>query len=343
MGFTVGLMFNLGKYDPPGLGEPPDAHAELDSEETVNAIANALRTGGHSVLMIEGNEEAFNRLREAHPQIVFNICEGLRGASRESHVPAMLEMLGIPFTGAGVLGLAVSLDKAVAKKLLRFHGVPTPEFRSIAPGQVTDWSGLRFPLFVKPALEGSSKGITPASRVESPAELVERVQQVHRLYRQPALVEEFVGGREFTVGIVGNDPPRILPIMEICFDHVPDDHGPIYSYQFKQQWDDWSYYRCPAEVEDLLGESLRQTALAAMRALGCVDVARVDLRMGADGVPYVLEVNPLPGLSPGFSDLARQAERAGWSYEYLVNAILEAGLIRNGLLPGITGLADTAD
>lgn len=343
MGFTVGLMYNLGKYDRPGPGEPPDAHAELDSEETVNAIADALRTGGHSVLLIEGNEEAFQRLRELRPQIVFNICEGVRGASRESHIPAILEMLGIPFTGAGVLGLAVSLDKAVAKKLLRFHGVPTPEFRTIAPGEIPEWNGLRFPLFVKPALEGSSKGITPASRVESPAELTERVLQVHRLYRQPALVEEFVGGREFTVGIVGNEPPFVLPIMEICFDSVPDAHGPIYSYQFKQEWDDWSYYRCPAEVDDTLAESLRQMALAAMRALGCVDVARVDLRLGSDGVPYVLEVNPLPGLSPGFSDLARQAERAGWSYSYLVNAILDAGLVRNGLLPPAAGLADTAD
>lgn len=328
MGLTVGLMFNLGKYDPPEDGEPPDAYAELDSEQTVMAVAGALAAAGHEVVLIEGNEEAFEKLRTTRPDVVFNMCEGLRGASRESHIPALLEMLGIPYTGSGILALALSLDKAAAKKMFLFHGVPTPAFRVMAPGDPIDWSGLQFPLFVKPAWEGSSKGITPAAKVSTPGELTERVLWVHDLYRQPALVEEFVGGREFTVGLVGNEDPVIFPMIEINYGLVPAEHGDIYSYQFKQEWDADQYYLCPAPVDPLLEAKLKRTALAAFRALGCVDVGRVDLRLGADGEPYVLEVNPLPGLVPGFSDLCRQAAIAGWTYQDLINGILGAALER---------------
>lgn len=345
MGMTVGLMYNLGKHDPPGPGEPPDANAEYDSEHTVMAIEAALASAGHQVLLVEGDEEAYAKLRERRPDFVFNICEGLRGASRESHVPAMLEMLGIPYTGSGILTMAVSLDKTAAKKLFVQQGVPTPAFREIAPGDPIDWSGFRFPLFVKPAWEGSSMGVSPNSRVENPADLMERVLYIHEAYRQPALVEEFISGREFTVGMVGNDQPVIFPIMEILYDQVPAEHGPIYSYQFKQTWGkDWSFYRCPAETDELLEAALKRTAVAAVRALGCVDVARVDIRLDEDGLPYVLEVNPLPGLAPEYSDLVRQAERAGWSYNELVTAILNAGLHRyQNRARGASTLADTAD
>jgi len=328
MGLTVGLMFNLGKYDPPEEGEPPDVHAELDSEKTVMAVANALTSAGHQVVWIEGDEEAYAKLRSVQPDIVFNICEGLRGASRESHVPAMLEMLGIRYTGSGVLSLAVALDKSAAKKLFYYSGVPTPAFRTFAPGEPIEWNGLRFPLFVKPACEGSSMGISPNSKVHHPAELLERVLYIHQMYHEPALVEEFIDGREFTIGLVGNDQPTVFPITEINYDVVPPEHGRIYSYQFKQEWDAEEYYLCPAPVGADLEAALVQTAVAACRALGCWDVARVDIRLGLDGVPYVLEVNPLPGLSPGFSDLCRQAEKGGWSYETLVNGILEAALTR---------------
>ena len=329
MGLKVGLMFNLGKYDPPEEGEPPDVHAELDSEKTVTAVANALATVGHQVVWIEGDEEAYTKLRAVQPDIVFNICEGLRGASRESHVPAMLEMLGIPYTGSGVLSLAVALDKSAAKKLFYFHGVPTPAFRTFAPGATVDWSGLRFPLFVKPSCEGSSMGISPESKVGNPAELIERVLYIHQMYHEPALVEEFIDGREFTVGLVGNENPTVFPITEINYAVVPAEHGHIYSYHFKQEWDAEEYYLCPAPVDPALEATLVRAAIAACRALGCVDVVRVDIRLGTDGVPYVLEVNPLPGLSPGYSDLCRQAEKGGWSYEALVNGILEAALARN--------------
>ncbi|HLN61822.1 MAG TPA: D-alanine--D-alanine ligase [Symbiobacteriaceae bacterium] len=344
MGLTVGLMFNLGKYDPPEEGEPPDAYAELDSEQTVLAVAGALAAAGYEVVLIEGNEEAYQKLRTTRPDIVFNMCEGVHGASRESHIPAMLEMLGIPYTGSGILALALSLDKAAAKKMFLFHGVPTPAFRVLAPGDPVDWNGLRFPLFVKPAWEGSSKGISPAAKVNTPGELTERVLWVHDLYRQPALVEEFVDGREFTVGLVGNAEPVIFPIIEINYGPVPAEHGNVYSYQFKQEWDADQFYLCPAPIDAALEARLKRTALDAFRALGCVDVGRVDIRLGADGEPYVLEVNPLPGLVPGFSDLCRQADKAGWTYQDLINGILGAALERGARLHKATRrFAHTAD
>lgn len=345
MALTVGLMYNLGKNDPPAEGEPPDANAEFDSETTVVAIAGAIAAAGHSVVRIEGDEDAYGHLRRIRPDIVFNICEGRRGGSRESQIPAILEMLGIPYTGSGILPMAVSLDKAAAKKMFQYHGVSTPAFRAFAPGDPVEWTGLRFPLFVKPANEGSSMGIAPQSKVNTPVELTERVLYIHQAYRQTALVEEFIDGREFTVGMVGNGQMTIFPIMEILFDQVPSEHGNIYSYHFKQKWgEDWSYYRCPAALDEPMESAIKQAAVGAVRALGVCDVARVDLRLGPDGVPYVLEVNPLPGLSPGYSDMVRQAERGGWSYNDLVQGILQTALARYRAAqtaPG--GFAETAD
>jgi D-alanine-D-alanine ligase len=344
MGLNVGLMYNLGKYEQPEEGEPPDAHAELDSEQTVMAVASALASAGHQVIMIEGNEDAYLKLRQTRPDIVFNVCEGLRGNSRESHVPALLEMLGIPYTGSGVLPLALALDKTAAKKMFLFHGVPTPAFRTIAPGEAVTWDGLRFPLFVKPALEGSSMGISPQSKVNTPAELEERVRYTHEWYHQPALIEEFIDGREFTVGLLGNETPLVFPIIEINYNLVPPEHGNVYSYLFKQQWDADDYYLCPAPVDAQTEALLKETAVNAFRALGCTDVGRVDIRLGTDGVPYVLEINPLPGLTPAFSDLCRQADKAGWTYAELINGILEAALYRHqSVLVARQRLAESAD
>lgn len=331
MALTVGLLFNLGKCEPPKEDEPPDAHAELDGEQTVAAVAEALRWAGHEVVLIEGDQRVWERLRSQPLDIAFNMCEGLQGDSRESQIPALLEMLGIPYTGSNVLSLAVSLDKPMSKKLFTYHGVPTPRFRVVPPGKRADLRGLRFPLFVKPAHEGSSMGITPDSVCRDRGSLDEQVGRVHRLYRQEALVEEFVGGREFTVGIVGNEEPLILPIMEINFNLCPPEHGAVYSYHFKTEWDADDYYLCPAPVSEDLASQLRRTALDAFRALGCRDVGRVDIRLGRDGSPQVLEVNPLPGLTPAFSDLPRVALAAGIRYEELVNLILEAALNRYGL------------
>lgn len=331
MGLTVGLLYNLGKCDPPEEGEPPDIHAELDGETTIVGIAEALRWGGHEVVFIEGDEDAWDALRRTHIDIAFNICEGLRGASRESHIPAMLEMLGIPYTGSNVLTLALALDKAMAKRVFQQANIPTPRFAAFSPGEEVSSRGLRFPLFVKPACEGSSMGVSPASLVRDEAELVRQVNYITRSYKQPALVEEFLAGREFTVGIIGNDQLELLPIREIRFDHCPAEHGPIYSYQYKTEWDKEEYFPCPADVSPELAARIRAVAVAAFRALGCRDIGRVDIRLDADDAPNVIEVNPLPGLAPGFSDLPQAATAAGITYNELINRILDAAIQRCGL------------
>ncbi len=328
---VVGVMFNL-KGDPPEEGEPPDLGAELDSESTVLAVSSALKAYGHDVCLIEGNDTALMELRARSLDIVFNMCEGVRGESRESHIPAVLEMLGIPYTGSGVLSLAVTLDKPMTKKVLAYHGIPTAKFRVFTSENDIDLQGLEYPVFVKPSHEGSSMGVSPSSHCREPLELYREARRLLHLYGQPVLVEEFLPGREFTVGIIGNRNPQVFPIMEINFDLIPQSHGKLYSRQFKTDWSEEVYYSCPASMPAEMEEAVKGVALRTYRALECRDLARVDIRLDKNGVPNVMEVNPLPGLTPGFSDYPRIAEKAGWTYEELVNGILGCALRRYNLL-----------
>ncbi|MHB0886064.1 MAG: D-alanine--D-alanine ligase family protein [Bacillota bacterium] len=332
MGLTVGLLYNLGKYDPPEEGEPPDIHAELDSEKTVLAIADALRWGGHEVIFIEADQSAYMTLKHSKIDVAFNVAEGLRGESRESHVPALLEMLGIPYTGSNVLSLAMSLDKPMAKRVFACHRIPTAKFEVIEPGQPPSRGNLRFPLFVKPAREGSSIGVSTSSVVTNAKELREQVGLVHRYYRQAALVEEFLEGREFTVGLMGNHDHHFFPITEINYDACPTGRAPVYDYEFKRDWDADHYYMMPAPLTEGERDRLCQMALAAFKAMQCADIGRVDIRLDRNGMPHVIEINPLPGLAPGFSDLPRMADAEGMSYNQLINGILDAALERNGML-----------
>ncbi len=326
----IGVMFNL-KGEPPGEGEPPDSGAELDSESTVLAVQDALKAYGHDVSLIEGNISAYLRLLSKNPDMVFNMCEGLRGESRESHIPAILEMLQIPYTGSGVLTLAATLEKPHTKKILAYHGIPTARFRVFRSTEEVDTRGLEFPLFVKPAHEGSSMGISSSSVCKNYQEVLNEVEKSICLYKQPALVEEFLPGREFTVGLIGNDKPLIFPVMEINFSAIPEFHGSIYSRQFKVEWIEDRYYTCPASLSSELEGRIKETALEAYQALDCRDFARVDLRLDKRGVPNVIEINPLPGLVPGFSDYPRIAQSAGWEYPELINAIVDCALRRCGL------------
>ncbi|HEY3314410.1 MAG TPA: D-alanine--D-alanine ligase [Bacillota bacterium] len=332
MGLTVGLLYNLGKYEPPEEDEPPDIHAELDSEKTVLAIADALRWGGHEVIFIEATESAYQTLRHTKIDIAFNIAEGLRGESRESHVPAMLEMLGIPYAGSNVLSLALSLDKPMAKRVFAYHRIPTAKFEVIEPGQECCRGNLHFPLFVKPAREGSSIGVSTSSVVQNGKQLREQVIYIHRYYQQAALVEEFLDGREFTVGLLGNHDHHFFPITEINFSACPEGRPPVYDYEFKRDWDAEHYYLMPAPLAEMERDRLCRLALVAFKAMNCSDIGRVDIRLDRSGVPHVIEINPLPGLAPGFSDLPKMADAEGMSYNQLINGILDAALERYGLL-----------
>jgi D-alanine-D-alanine ligase len=364
----IGITYDLkAPADRPDL--PDDFQEEFDSPATVEAIACALRRLGHDVQKLGDGRELLERLLADPPDFVFNIAEGQGvGRSREARVPAVLEMLGIPYTGSDPLTLAATLDKDCAKRLVRSAGVAVPEgvvieaegdavlgtpdsVRSTqygVPGAQssvlstedsvlgarysesrTQDSGLRtqdaalgtlpFPVIVKPAWEGSSKGIRSKCLVDRPADLPGVVEWLRSDHRQPVLVEEYVEGDELTVGVLGNDPPEILGVMRVL--PVGAKERFIYSLEVKRDYERQVRYECPARLTEADTEAVRRSALAAYRVLGCRDVARIDFRLRG-GVPYFLEVNPLPGLDPESSDLVIMAGRLGWSHDELIGAVL---------------------
>ena len=329
----VAVVFNLrreatAKGD---AGATAGIEAEYDTAGTVEAVLAAVRAAGHQAWPVEAVADCPERLRRDPPDLVFNLAEGMPAEGREAQVPAVCDLLGIPYTGSRVPALALCLDKALTKRVLLQQGIPSPGFTVVPVGEAPAPGPLRLPLFVKPVREGSSMGVSPHSLVRDAAALAAQVAEIHAAYDQPALVEEFLSGREFTVGILGNDDPLVLPVTEIDYGQVPPGYPAVYSYQFKKEWDGNRFYPCPARLDPGLLARVRDTALAAYRAVRCLDVGRVDLRLDASGTPHVLEINPLPGLAPGFSDLPRQAEAAGMPYEALVAAILRHAQERHGL------------
>lgn len=335
---------------------PDDFQEEFDTPATIEEIATALRELGHEAEVLGDGRELLERLLADPPDFVFNMAEGQGiSRSRETRVPAVLDMLGIPYTGSDPLTLAVTLDKDSAKRLVQAAGVAVPRGFVVeeSPDSETGRQGdkktrkteatvpglspclpvslspclsqLSFPLIVKPAWEGSSKGIRANCLVTTAEELESAIAAVQEDHRQPALVEEFIDGDEITVGVIGNDPPQVLGIMRV----MPRQPTPrfIYSLEVKRDFLRQVRYECPAEILPTNVEAVRQAALTVYRTLGCRDVARIDFRL-RDGVPYFLEVNPLPGLNPQTSDLVIQARLCGWSYSQLIEVILQAAIER---------------
>lgn len=335
MGLKVAFTYNL-KRKTGNTNLPDDYYSEFDSKETIEAIANGLRSGGKEVFLVEADKGLLNWFQNNKVDIVFNIAEGLNGESRESQVPAILDFLGIPYTGSGALALAVSLNKTLTKKLFGQAGIPTPKYKLIADPAVVSDEGLSYPLIVKPNSEGSGKGITMASVVRNKAELVREAEKTARVYRQEILVEEFIDGREFTVGILGNYPPVAMPILEIDFSNCKASGEFFYTWkvkEFEKEVEESKglspYWYCPARLSETEAKIIKETALKAFHAIGCVDLSRVDIMLGKDGAPYVLEVNPLPGLDPVDSNFPYIAKCAGLSYGDLMNRILEAAVERH--------------
>lgn len=307
-----------------------DAEEEFDSPATIQSLADVLAGLGHEVEFLGNGEFLLRRLLDGpRPDLVFNIAEG-RGISRsrEAWAPAILDMLGIPYTGSDPLCLAVSLDKECAKRLVAQAGVATPRWLLVeqaSPDLEHQVRQFTWPLIVKPSYEGSSKGIRAKSLVRDVAELQATVAEMLALYDQPVLIEEYIEGDELTVGLVGN-PPQVIGIMRI----LPRSPGPfIYSLDVKRDWEDRIRYECPAELLPKATRNVRQAALTCWRALGCRDLARIDFRLRGD-IPYFLEANPLPGLSPTSSDLVFLARDMGISHAELIERILDAALERIG-------------
>ena len=317
---VVGLAFNLKRAG-------GDQDAEYDTQKTIDAVKEAIASFGHDVVELEATPELPAILPAAKVDVVFNIAEGIRGRNREAQVPAILELLDIPYTGSDAATLSIALDKALAKRIVREAGVPTPKFFVMTTGNEKLPSDLKYPVIAKPNIEGSSKGVNATSVVGDEAELRALVKDATAKYRQPILVEEFLTGREFTVALLGEARPKALPAMEIV--HVqPDAKWPVYGYEEKQDWSNRIRYDRPAQTTPQLARELERVAKTVFTAMGCRDVARVDLRCDAQGVVNFIECNPLPGLSPGWSDLCLIAESAGMDYRTLIGEILAPALKR---------------
>lgn len=327
----IGITFDLKEEVPAGADVPDDHQEEFDSPATVEAIAAVLRRLGHEVVLLGNGPEMLQRVVQAPPEFVFNFAEG-RGTSRsrEARVPALLEMLGIPYTGSDPLTLAATLDKDCARRLVQSHGgaVPRGELFPVDAdlAAVRRRPRLPYTMIVKPAWEGSSKGIRGKCVVDTPAELADALA-ARRDQRQPMLAEEYIAGEELTVGVLGNASPRVLGILRV----VPLQEEPrfVYSLEVKRDYATRVRYECPPQLPAAHLRAVEEAALLAYRALGCRDVARVDFRV-RDGVPYFLEANPLPGLNPETSDLVILARLSGMAYDELITDILDAAIRRQG-------------
>lgn len=323
----VGFTYNVKRVKPSEDGNE-DSEAEYDSPTTLQAIREAIASWGHEVVDLEANAELPSILATTPVDLVFNIAEGFKGRNRESQVPAILELLDIPYTGSDPATLSIALDKALAKKIVRGAGIHTPNFQLFQTGKERlDKQFTSFPLMVKPVAEGSSKGVVQKSVCNNEHEVREAVLEIIRKYKQPALVEEYIGGREFTVGLLGERRPKVLPPMEIVFLDKADK-TPVYSFQHKLDQTGRIRYDVPAKLEPNQLEKLKAAARGAFMGLGCRDVARIDFRMDDKGRMYFIECNPLPGLTPDWSDLVLIAKGAGIDYRTLIGEILSGAIRR---------------
>jgi D-alanine-D-alanine ligase len=294
----------------------------------------------HDVTLVEADLLSFEKLKSLDPDIVFNIAEGFFGESREAQIPTILEMLQIPYSGSDPLTLATCLDKARTKEILSYHGIPNAPFFIAEHVSQIENTNLNFPLFVKPVWEGSSKGIFTSSYVNNKKELAEQVERINTEYSQPALIEEFLSGREFTVSILGNGKEaEVLPIVEIDYKDFPKGFIPIYSYEAKWILDTkenpLNVFSCPAKLSPVLETKIKQIALQAYNALKCRDWSRIDIRLDANNIPNIIEINPLPGILPDPKEnscFPKAARTAGISYDEMLNKVLLAAARRNNLL-----------
>jgi len=349
--YRVALLANLKVNAPKFEGMAQDQWDDLDSEKTINALMEAVRAGGNACEFFEGDSSLFETLPKYKPDICFNICEGHFGDSREAQVPAILEMMRLRYTGSKVLTLALALDKSITKRVLTYHDLPTPNFQSFERVDEPLAPDMHFPLFVKPSREGTGMGVSAKSIVHNEDEMREQISYILNRYKQTALVEHYIEGREVTVGLVGNligpvsrrlpdneDAPRVqaglrfFPPMEVYLKPF-ESTDTVYSNRLKVEMADQLNYLCPAPLDDDMVDELNWLTAAVFRVTGALDVSRVDFRLDANDnlKPYILEINPLPGLSPGISDLVIEAAAEGVGHAHLVNMILEAAFERYGM------------
>jgi len=323
----IGLVYDLRK-DYLKEGYPEEDVAEFDSEETIESLERAIVSLGYQCERLGNGRKLCKRLiGKDRWDLVFNVAEGLYGRSREAQVPCLLEMHGINYTFSDPLVCAMTLDKSFAKRIIRDFGLPTAKFKVIESIEDINHISMEYPLFAKPLSEGTGKGIDANSRIESPEQMEKVCGDLLNRFAQPVLVEEFLPGREFTAAVLGNgEQSHVLGIMEIKLPY--DTGGAIYSYVAKEQCEKLVNY-VPYQ-KGSLHRQLEQLALKSYKVLQCRDAARVDIRCDKNGIPFFLEINPLPGLHPTHSDLPMIATQEGFSYEELIDSIIQSALSRVG-------------
>lgn len=324
----VALIVNTRK-------DESEFEVEYDPPHTIEMIRHGIEAAGHEYLFIEGNEGVLDSLKRERPDLVFNRTEGLRGESRESHVPAIMEMLGVPYVGANVLTTAVCLNKGWTKKVLAYHGILTPQFHIVSSMSEVDSIKFEYPVILKPNEEGSSVGINEDNVVHNLKQLKAKLNEMLNEYAQSILIEQFIEGREFSVGILGTPkgPPEVLPIVEVDFSNMPPGVGGVLGQRAKTILDDLSHYVCPANVDTKTKRHIEATTLDICKYLEVPDFARIDFRMDAKGKLFFLEINPLPGMDfdPEGQDISffpLMAMKAGYSYDELIRRLLESAMRR---------------
>lgn len=317
---NIGLTYDL-KYDYLMLGFTEEQSAEFDMPETIDGIENALIELGHKTERIGNIWNLTKKLAEGKKwDLVFNIAEGLNGISRESQVPALLEAYGIPYTFSDPLVLSLSLHKGMTKRVLRDLGLSTADFIEINSLKEIENVKLPYPLFAKPIAEGTSKGISASSIIINKSELKKECARQLALFNQPILLETFLPGREFTVGIIGTgNEARVIGSVEIVL--LQSAEQGVYSYNNKENYEEHVRYKT-TEIE--IADEIESAALKAYRGLGCRDAGRVDIRLDADGVPNIIELNPLAGLNPLRSDLPIICRMYGIKYSELISMIIQS-------------------
>jgi D-alanine-D-alanine ligase len=330
----IGITYNLrseSKYLKGSFSAAEDAFEEFDSPETIIALCDVFNSLGHECVKLGFGKQAIDKIAASKIDFIFNIAEGYSGRSREAHMPALFEMMGTPYYGPDPFAAAITLDKITAKRIAAFLGVATPSYHIIKPFSEFNLKMIDFPAILKPAYEGSSKGIRNRSKVENIIEAEQLIAWLQRNYpNEPVIAEQFIAGREVTVGVIGNGSPEILGIMEIR-PRDRDLKNFIYSLEVKRNYKTMVDYYCPAEISSSQKKMLERTALILYNAFGCRDISRFDFRVDEHGAPHFLEVNPLPGLNPVSGDIVIMARLQGIEYQELIKRIFSVALERCNL------------
>jgi len=333
----------------PGVAD--DISADFDHIETINAIRAAIETDGHQTTFLQANRDLPYSLKEVKPDICFNIAEGLGGDAREAQVPALLELLRIPYTGSRVMANAISLDKTLTKRIWRDRNLPVAPFQEFIIGDEKLRTDLKFPLFIKPAKEGTGMGVDTKAIIHNYDDLMERIRYLLQSYKQPALVEKYLTGREFTCGIIGRWDAKKYSRYPDLYNHRLGYHlFPILELESGKSITPGLYsnaakslavgeegaptYTCPAQISAELERRIKHLVVRAHMLVKAIDYSRVDLRLDDEGNPNLIEINTLPGLTPDYSDLCLEANADGISYTDLILEILYLGASRWGLLRG---------